>query len=89
MPVLNLYNCLTTYLIIGALLFSFGVYGLLVPRTVVGMLISAEFVVAAASTNLMPFSRFVARDPRRGRHRHQHHDSRLSELQVHRHRRSC
>ena len=49
MPVLNLYNCLTTYLIIGALLFSFGVYGLLVRRTVIGMLISAEFVLAAAT----------------------------------------
>ena len=66
MPVLNLYNCLTTYLIIGALLFSFGVYGLLVRRTVIGMLISAEFVLAAASTNLMAFSRFVAPDPATG-----------------------
>ena len=39
MHVLNLYNCLSTYLIIGALLFAFGVYGLLVRRTVIGMLI--------------------------------------------------
>ena len=66
MHVLNLYNCLSTYLIIGALLFSFGVYGLLVRRTVIGMLISAEFVLAAASTNLMAFSRFVAPDPATG-----------------------
>ena len=66
MHVLNLYNCLSTYLIIGALLFAFGVYGLLVRRTVIGMLISAEFVLAAASTNLMAFSRFVAPDPATG-----------------------
>jgi NADH-quinone oxidoreductase subunit K len=66
MPVLNLYNCLSTYLVIGALLFSFGVYGLLVRRTVIGMLISAEFVLAAASTNRMAFSRFVAPDPATG-----------------------
>ena len=66
MHVLNLYNCLSTYLIIGALLFAFGVYGLLVRRTVIGMLISAEFVLAAASTNLMASSRLVPPDPATG-----------------------
>lgn len=63
MIVLNLYNCLETYLILAALLFSFGFYGLVVHRTVIGMLISSEFVLAAASTNFMAFNRFTAPDP--------------------------
>ena len=63
MQLLNLYNCLSTYLVIGALLFSFGIYGMVVRRTVIGMLISSEFILAAASTNFMAFSRFLAPDP--------------------------
>ncbi len=63
MLILNLYNCLQTYLVIGALLFAFGVYGLIVHRTIIGMLISSEFVLAAASTNFMAFNRFTAPDP--------------------------
>lgn len=63
MLALNLYNCLQTYLIIGALLFAFGVYGLIVRRTIIGMLISAEFILAAASTNFMAFNRFLSPDP--------------------------
>jgi len=63
MQVLNLYNCLSTYLVIGALLFSFGIYGMVVRRTVIGMLISSEFILAAASTNFMAFNRFLAPDP--------------------------
>lgn len=66
MFVLNLYNCLSTYLIIGALLFSFGVYGLIARRTVIGMLIAAEFVLAAASTNFMAFNRFLSPDATTG-----------------------
>ena len=63
MNLLNLYNCLTTYLVLGALLFAFGVYGLLARRTIIGMLISAEMVLAAASMNFMAFNRFTAPDP--------------------------
>ena len=63
MQLLNLYNCLSTYLVIGALLFSFGVYGMLARRTVIGMLISSEFILAAASTTFMAFNRFLAPDP--------------------------
>lgn len=66
MQLLNLYNCLSTYLVIGALLFSFGVYGMVVRRTVIGMLISSEFILAAASTNFMAFNRFLAPDPALG-----------------------
>ena len=63
MHLLNLYNCLTTYLVIGALLFAFGVYGMVTRRTIIGMLISSELVLAAASTNFMAFSRFTSPDP--------------------------
>ncbi|MCL2341167.1 MAG: NADH-quinone oxidoreductase subunit NuoK, partial [Proteobacteria bacterium] len=63
MHLLNLYNCLPTYLVIGALLFAFGVYGMVSHRTVIGMLISSEFILAAASTNFMAFNRFLAPDP--------------------------
>ena len=63
MQLLNLYNCLSTYLVLGALLFSFGIYGMVVRRTVIGMLISSEFILAAASTNFMAFNRFLAPDP--------------------------
>ncbi len=63
MHLLNLYNCLTTYLVIGALLFACGVYGMVVRRTVIGMLVASEFILAAASTNFMAFSRFTAPDP--------------------------
>ncbi|MGE4558582.1 MAG: NADH-quinone oxidoreductase subunit NuoK [Desulfobulbus sp.] len=63
MQLLYLYNCLTTYLVIGALLFAFGVYGMVVRRTVIGMLVSSEFILAAASTNFMAFSRFTAPEP--------------------------
>lgn len=66
MALLNLYNCLQTYLVLGALLFGFGVYGLIVRRTIIGMLISSEFVLAAASTNFMAFNRFLAPDPTTG-----------------------
>jgi NADH:ubiquinone oxidoreductase subunit K len=62
MHILNLYNCLDTYLVIGALLFSFGVYGLVARKTVIGMLIAAELVLAGSSVNFMAFSRFLAPD---------------------------
>ena len=67
MQLLGLYNCLTTYLVISALLFAVGVYGMVARRTLIGMLISAEFILAGASTNFMAFSRFSAPDPEIGR----------------------
>ena len=63
MHILTLYNCLTTYLVLGAMLFAFGIYGMVTRRTVIGMLISSELVLAAASTNFMAFNRFLAPDP--------------------------
>lgn len=63
MQILGLYNCLTTYLAVAALLFACGVYGLVSRRTVIGMLISAELILSAASLNFMAFSRFLAPNP--------------------------
>ena len=63
MQILGLYNCLTTYLVVAALLFACGVYGLVSRCTVIGMLISAELILSAASLNFMAFSRFLAPNP--------------------------
>lgn len=63
MEVLSLYNNLNTYLIIGALLFAMGVYGLVSRRTLIGMLIASELILAGASVNFMAFNRFTAPDP--------------------------
>jgi len=63
MALFNLYNCLSTYLVIGAMLFGFGIYGLVSRRTVIGMLIASELVLSGASMNFMAFNRFLAPDP--------------------------
>ncbi len=63
MSLLTLHNSLTTYLVIGALLFGIGVYGLVTRRTLIGMLIASELVLAGSSINFMAFNRFTAPDP--------------------------
>ena len=63
MSLLNLHNNLTTYLILAALLFGMGIYGLVTRRTLIGMLIASELVLVAASINIMAFNRFTAPDP--------------------------
>lgn len=66
MTILTLYNDLTTYLAIGAVLFGMGVYGMVTRRTFIGMLIAAELLLAGASINFMAFNRFTAPDPALG-----------------------
>jgi NADH:ubiquinone oxidoreductase subunit K len=66
MVILGLYNDLNTFLIIGALLFGTGVYGMVTRRTLIGMLIAAELILAGASVNFMAFNRFTAPDPATG-----------------------
>ena len=56
-------NSLITYLIIAALLFGIGFYGLVQRRTLIGILIADELIVAGASLNFMAFNRFLAPDP--------------------------
>ena len=54
---------LNTYLIIAAMLFGIGFYGLVHRRTLIGMLIAGELILAGASLNFMAFNRFLAPDP--------------------------
>jgi NADH:ubiquinone oxidoreductase subunit K len=54
---------LDAYLIIAALLFAIGIFGFLRHRTLVGMLISGELLLAAASLNFMAFSHFTTPEP--------------------------
>ena len=63
MPVPLFFNSLNSFLIIGALLFAMGVYGIVTRRTFIGMLIAAELLLAGASINFMAFNRFTAPDP--------------------------
>ncbi len=63
MEILTSYNSLSTFLAIGALLFSIGIYGLITRRTLIGMLIASELVLSGAAMNFMAFNRFTAPDP--------------------------
>ncbi len=63
MTALTIHNSLSTYLILAAFLFSVGLYGMFQRRTLIGMLISAELILAGASINFMAFNRFLAADP--------------------------
>lgn len=66
MDILNLYNDINTFLIIAAILFGMGIYGMLTHRTLIGILICAELVLASAGINFMAFNRFTAPDPATG-----------------------
>ena len=63
MRILGLYNDLNTFLVIGAVLFALGIYGMVSLKTFIGMLIAAELILAGASVNFMAFNRFTAPDP--------------------------
>jgi len=63
MNILTISNALNTYLVIGAVLFGIGFYGMMQRRTFIGMLISGELILAGASVNFMAFNRFLAPDP--------------------------
>lgn len=54
---------LTTYLVIGAFLLFVGLYGMIRRRSLIGMLISVELMLAGAGINFMAFNRFTAPDP--------------------------
>lgn len=63
MSPLALYNDLNSFLVIGAILFAMGIYGVVTRKTFIGMLIAAELILAGASVNFMAFNRFTAPDP--------------------------
>ncbi len=66
MSILLSYNQLNTYLVLAAILFAVGIYGLITRRTLIGMLIASELILAAASLNFMAFNRFTSPDPLTG-----------------------
>ena len=53
-------------LIFSGLLFSIGLYGALVRRNVVGVLMSIELILNAANINLIAFSRYISLKPEVG-----------------------
>ncbi|QCQ21447.1 NADH-quinone oxidoreductase subunit NuoK [Desulfoglaeba alkanexedens] len=56
-------NALTVYLVIAAVLFSLGLFGVLMRRNLIAMLISLELMLNGASINFMAFNRFLAPEP--------------------------
>jgi NADH:ubiquinone oxidoreductase subunit K len=50
-------------LIFGALLFAIGIYGTLVRRNMVGILISIELILNAVNVNLIAFSQSTSLEP--------------------------
>ena len=63
MTVWNLSTFLQPYLIIAIMLFVIGFFGILYHRTIIGMLISGELILAGASLNMVAFSRFLSPNP--------------------------
>ena len=47
------------FLVVGALLFGLGLYGLLTKRNVVAILMSIELMFNAVNLNMIAFSRFI------------------------------
>ena len=50
---------LSSFLILGAMLFCIGIFGVLTRRNVVGILISIELVLNAANINLVAFNQYI------------------------------
>lgn len=48
------------FLILGAILFAIGIFGVLTRRNAIGVLISIELVLNAANINLVTFNKFLA-----------------------------
>jgi len=63
---MSLHTNPSIYLIVAAFLLATGVYGLLRRRTLVGMLIAGELILAAASLNAMALSHFYSPSPAKG-----------------------
>ena len=53
-------------LIFSLLLFAIGVYGTLVRRNIIGILISIELMLNAANINLIAFSKYTSLSPETG-----------------------
>jgi NADH:ubiquinone oxidoreductase subunit K len=66
MNLFELHQHPSVYLILAALLFAIGLFGLLRRHTLVGMLISSELIFGAAMLNLLAVSRFFVAEPATG-----------------------
>jgi NADH-quinone oxidoreductase subunit K/NAD(P)H-quinone oxidoreductase subunit 4L len=53
---------LLTYVILGALLFCIGIFGLLQHNSLIGMLIATELILNGAGLNAMAFGFFLSSD---------------------------
>ena len=51
-------DSLSTYLIISAILFSFGIYGVMTRRNAVAILMGIELILNSANLNFVAFNRF-------------------------------
>ena len=56
-------NYLASYLLIALFLLILGIYGMIMHRTFIGMLISGELILNGAALNFMAFNRFLAPNP--------------------------
>jgi NADH:ubiquinone oxidoreductase subunit K len=54
---------LFSYLVLGALLFCIGIFGLLQQKSLIGMLIATELILNGAGMNFMAFNMFLTPDP--------------------------
>jgi NADH:ubiquinone oxidoreductase subunit K len=54
---------LLTYLVLGALMFCLGIFGLLQQNSLIGMLIATELILNGAAMNFMAFNMFLTPDP--------------------------
>ena len=57
---------LITYLVLGALLFCIGIYGILQRSSLIGMLIATELILNGAGLNFMAFNMFLSENPATG-----------------------
>ncbi|MGI6119768.1 MAG: NADH-quinone oxidoreductase subunit NuoK [Desulfosporosinus sp.] len=58
MNLTNLSVGLSTYLLVGAILFCLGLYGVLAKRNIIGILMSIELMLNAVNINFIAFNRF-------------------------------
>ncbi|CAA7602697.1 NADH-ubiquinone/plastoquinone oxidoreductase chain 4L [Acididesulfobacillus acetoxydans] len=56
----NLSVGLSTYLLVGAMLFCLGLYGVFVKKNIVAVLMSIELMLNAVNLNFVAFNRFLA-----------------------------
>jgi NADH:ubiquinone oxidoreductase subunit K len=59
-------NSLMSYLVISLLLLTFGIYGMLVRRNLIALLISIELILNGAALNFLAFNRFLAPETNHG-----------------------